>query len=233
MPLNPRRFGRPYKIRKRRAAGQTFGSYWVNQPRDWRGRWMPIGKRAHLIYKNNPRRGVGLRGLARNTVPYARFSTSGTTVGVNAGTILPGRRRRIVVGGYARVEHVDMYKRQVAASAALNTKGAFNRAWNTLGLNEVPAAVRMRKAAKRQVPKTVSDVMAGTRVTAGPAQVRFTSSRKYNPTITVRRGRHKVAYRTSAKGIRAYNKHFERLDRKKAMKKPRPQRRRQAKRSRK
>lgn len=49
-------------------------------------------------------RGVGLRGLKVNFVPYARANKRSQTVGYNAGAIIPGTNKRFVTGSYVRVE---------------------------------------------------------------------------------------------------------------------------------
>src|SRR4029077_9660855 len=54
-------------------------------------------------------RGKGLSGLKRNTVPYTRINKRGSTIGVNAGTIIPGTRKRIVLGGYGRIETMNKH----------------------------------------------------------------------------------------------------------------------------
>lgn len=52
-------------------------------------------------------RGSGLTGLQNNTRPYLRTNKLSTTVGVNSGTVIPGTRKRIAIGAYARVETID------------------------------------------------------------------------------------------------------------------------------
>lgn len=198
--------------------------YDPSQPRDWRGRWVTKSSRGAILYKKNPKRGVGIRGLKRNTVPYARFSTSGTTVGFNSGTILPGRNKRIVAGSYLRVEHVDLYGRQHIATNTLLAKPKARKVIKLFGLEKrVKAAT---KVARAKAPKKVVDALGGTKVDIGGAQARITSSRKYNPTITVRRGPHKVGFKKSNKGIREFNSQITTLERNRAVKvKKRPSRR--------
>lgn len=201
--------------------------YDPSQPRDWRGRWVKKGSRAAVLYKPTSRRGVGLRGFKRNFVPYVRLSTSGTTVGYNAGTIIPGTKntRRLVTGAYFRIEHTDLYGRQKVASTALIAKPKVKRFLRLVGLEKkVNDAV---KSAKANAPRKITDTVGGTRVDVGGAQVRVTSSRKFNPTITIRRGPHKVGYKKANAGIRDFNNHIAVLNGKKAVKKKksRPQRR--------
>src|ERR1044071_218260 len=65
-------------------------------------------RKSKRLYGSNPvTRGVGKSGLARNTVPYLRANKRSQTGGFNAGTILPGTGKRIVFGGYVRVENVN------------------------------------------------------------------------------------------------------------------------------
>jgi hypothetical protein len=201
--------------------------YDPSQPRDWRGRWVKKNSRARILYKPTSNRGVGIRGLKRNFVPYARLSTSGTTVGYNAGTIIPGRKkkRRIVTGAYFRVEHVDLYGRQKVATSALIAKPKTKRLLKAFGLEKkVNDAI---KSAKENSPRKITDTIGGSRVDVGGAQVRVTSQRKFNPTITIRRGPHKVGYAKANKGIREFNNHISVLNAKRDSKvrKARPQRR--------
>lgn len=254
MALNVRRFGnKPRRVHPR--GGKGFN---ILQPRDWRGRWITSrgvhtnseGKkvegalgsaRAYRLYAVNKSaaRGAGFTGLKKNTVPYARISTGGTTVGVNAGTIIPGTGRRVVGGGYFKIEHVSQYKRQKVASDILLTRQLVKMGMrkgvggqNGLGPVATKYMSRAEKSAMRAGPKAASDLLAGHRmdIAGGKAQVRFTSTRKYNPTLTIRRGRHKVSPNLSQKGTVTFNKHIEALNRKRDRTyKPRPQRRKAAK----
>jgi hypothetical protein len=240
------------------SSGSLMGHFIYDQPRDWRGRWVgsrgihndkakgkkvlgPLGSsRAYGLYKhkNAHKRGVGLVGLKKNTVPYARLSTAGTTVGFNAGTILPGSRRRVVFGAYGRIEHEDMYARQKIASNVLISKSLAGTIANRLmgggatGRRATQYMTRAQRAIIRQGPKGLTEVLAGKRmdVAGGRVQARFTSTRKYNPTVTVRRGRHKVSPNLSHKGSVSYARHIEVLNQRKDRKyKPRPARRKAAK----
>lgn len=188
-----------------RLGGRRFSAHL--HPRDYRGRFVRTGGRAEKLYKNTPKRGVGLAGAKKNFTPYARLSTSGTTVGANTGTIIPFTNRRIAIGGYARVEHTEMYGRQKVASGILSSKGLIAGIARRSGLGS--AFNSANRSATRQLGKGASDFLAGKRMNVGGAQARFTSSRKFNPTITIRKGRHKASRAASAKGIREYNQHFE------------------------
>jgi hypothetical protein len=239
-------------------SGKLLGHFVFDQPRDWRGRWVTSrgvvkndkGKRvpsalgtsrAYKLYNpaNASKRGVGISGLKRNTVPYARFSTSGTTLGFNAGTIIPGFHRRIVFGGYGRVEHEDMYARQKVASNVLLARSMGGTVVRRFFGGQAGLAPQMnkymsraQKAAVRQGPKGLAEVLAGKRmdINGGKLQARFTSTRKYNPTITIRRGRHKVSSNLSHKGSVSFARHIEVLNQKRDRSyKPRPARRKAAK----
>ena len=87
---------------------------------------------------------------------------------------------------------------------------------NGLGPIATKYMSRAEKSAMRAGPKAASDLLAGHRmdIAGGKAQVQFTSTRKYNPTITIRRGRHKVSPNLSQKGTVTFNKHIEALNRK-------------------
>ena len=253
MALNVRRFGaKPRRVHPRK--GKAFN---ILQPRDWRGRWITsrgvhtekgqkvqgaLGSaRAYKLYAQNKSaaRGAGFTGLKKNTVPYARVSTGGTTVGINAGTIIPGSGRRVVAGGYFKLESATQYKRQKFASDLLLTRQLTKMAVrkgiggkNGLGPIATKYMSRAERAGVRAGPKALSDTLAGHRmdIAGGKAQVRFTSTRKYNPTITIRRGRHKTSSNLSQKGTVTFNKHIEALNRKRDRGyKPRPQRRKAAK----
>ena len=64
--------------------------------------------RTRRFYSSSPaKRGVGVAGLQRNTVPYARINKRSGTVGVNSGTVIPFTGKRIAVGGYIRLENIN------------------------------------------------------------------------------------------------------------------------------
>jgi hypothetical protein len=163
-------------------------------------------------------RGTGIKGLRKNTIPYARVNKRSSTVGVNAGTIIPGTKKRIVVGGYGKIESINKHTAVDSAIAGRKAK-------------LFPTGTRRRKAASRThgflkhhgVLKNPA-----TRLNVSGSQVRLGTSRVAGPTVIVRRGGHKTAQPISKKGVQKYNSRMSVIAGKKA-KKPRPQRRRAAK----
>lgn len=159
-------------------------------------------------------RGIGISGLAKNTVPYVRANKRSQTSGFNAGTIIPGTNKRIVIGGYTRIEnttrhsHIDTILGQVGAKIA-------------------PKNSRTRKIADF-FRKNVKVTNPAARATLGGAEVRLGTSRGAGPTIIVRRGRHKISQNASMRSIKRFDTHAKKLHARKK-KKARPQRRRSSK----
>ena len=173
--------------------------------------------------KPRARRGqhdAGFKGLKANFVPYTRVNKRSQTAGFNAGTLIPGTHRRVVVGSYARIESTR----------------------NTTALGRAA-----KKRTKRFIPKgskreRVAGYLKKTRVT-NPAlrgsykghEVRLGTSRGAGPTVIVRRGKHRTPQPKSMAGVNQYNKRINDIAGKRATakakrRKSRPQRRRAARR---
>ena len=158
-------------------------------------------------------RGRGIAGLKKNFVPYARVNKSSGTGGFNAGTIIPGTGKRIVFGGYSRIETTDkltaidrMVSKQASKLMPNGTKrGGVRNFWNKNVFFDNPTV----------------------RAKVGGAQVRLGTSRRGGPTIIVRKGRHKVVEMKSYSGTKRYNKRMRTVQNSKIrlQKKPRRERR--------
>jgi hypothetical protein len=155
-------------------------------------------------------RGSGLSGLKANTVPYVRANKRSQTVGVNAGSIIPGTKKRIVIGGYARIE-------STTRTTATDRKVA------ALGSRVAPKGSK-RAAIGKAVRSRVVVTNPAVRAAIGGAQVRLGTSRGAGPTVIVRRGKHKSPQPKSAKGVAKYDNRMRTIAGKKTAK-PRPQRR--------
>lgn len=143
-------------------------------------------------YTDNPKkRGVGLAGLSKNTIPYARVNKHSQTGGFNTGTIIPFTGKRIAFGGYFRVENTS---RRNALDTTLGKIG-----------NKVARKGTKPGAAREWFNKNVHIDNPGVRAKVGGAQVRLGTSRSSGPTIIVRRGSHKTIEKKSRAGLRQYN----------------------------
>lgn len=160
------------------------------------------------LYSSNPiTRGQGKHGLAKNTIPYLRVNKRSQTGGFNTGTIIPGTGKRIVLGGYIRVENT-------------NRKGAIDRALAKAGNKTMPYGTsrgKVRKYFKENVTITNPTIRAN----VGKHQARLSTSRGAGPTITLRRGKHKTPLAKSRAGVKKYDRRMKSI----AGKKARPQRR--------
>lgn len=154
-------------------------------------------------------RGQGISGLKKNTVPYARVNKRSSTVGVNAGTVIPGTSKRVVLGAYARLE---------STSKETSVDKALARASGPIGRN------RYARLAAKKAGKVVSRRTAGIRKRAGRGEVRLGTSRGAGPTVIYRLGNHKTPQPKSVAGVRRYQNRVTQLQSRK-VKKPRPQRR--------
>lgn len=176
-----------------------------------RGRRTKSRSRRHYGH-DRTRRGEGIAGLKKNFTPYARLNKNSSTGGFNVGTIIPGMNKRIVIGGYARLEGT---KRKTALDSLVSrnanklmpkgtTAGAVRGFWN----------------------KNVFFDNPGVRVKMGGTQARLATSRASGPTIVIRRGKHKVVEAKSFAGMKRYNTRMRTISKARAKtKKPRPQRR--------
>lgn len=155
-------------------------------------------------------RGIGVTGLKKNFVPYARVNKRSQTIGYNAGTILPGRKKRIVTGTYFRIENT-------------NKKGAIDNALKGFGKIAAPKKTR-RRSVVNYFKKNVTVATPAVRAAVGGAEVRLGTSRGAGPTVIVRRGKHKVSQQASFKAMKRYDTHARKLNAKRQSA-PRPQRR--------
>lgn len=178
---------------------------------------------ASLTAGRTPRpggRGKGLSGLKRNTIPYARVNKRGSTVGVNAGTIIPGTRKRIVLGGYGRIE--TMNKHTAVDKAIAGRKASL-----------IPKGSKRAKVAGRAHSFLSSHGVLknpALRVNIAGSQARLGTSRMGGPTVILRRGRHRTRQSKSRAGVQKYNNRMATIAGHKAKTKvARPQRRKAAK----
>lgn len=156
-------------------------------------------------------RGIGVKGIRKNTVPYVRANKRSQTLGANAGTIIPGTGKRLVIGGYARLENTSK-------------KNAVDNALRGIGNSIFPRGTT-RGRAKKYFRENVTVTNPAVRAKMGGAEVRLGTSRGSGPTVILRRGRHKVSQNASRKAIKRYDTHARKLNAKRQGK-PRPQRRR-------
>ena len=164
-------------------------------------------------------RGVGISGLKKNFIPYARVSRRSTTIGANTGAFIPGTNKRIVVGNYARIENVKK------GSKVDSSISQWARRIAPKGSKRAAVAEHIRKNAKFSNP-AIRYSTPGTSSRHG-TEVRLGTSRKAGPTLIVRRGSHKRTRNQSKAGIAQYDKRMSAISGKKVSK-PRPTRRRQA-----
>lgn len=198
-------------------------------PRDRHGRWVrsgvgsisrtaaSTGRKAKSTGKSKgtSNRPSGLKGLKAATVPYVRVNKRSQTVGVNAGTVIPGTRKRIVGGAYLRVESTTRH-----TSADKIAGKAANRV--------LPKGTRRGKAA-RAFKRNFSVNNPAIRATSKNVQARVGTSRGAGPTLVVRRGKHKAPQAKSYSGIKSYDTRMRALQGvKQASKTARPQRRKAA-----
>lgn len=165
-------------------------------------------KKSRRIYSSNPvTRGQGKSGLLKNTVPYLRANKRSQTGGFNAGTILPGTGKRIVFGGYVRVENV-------------NRKGAIDRALAKAGSKAMPYGTTRGKV-RKYLKNNVTITNPAIRANVGKHQARLSTSRGAGPTITLRRGKHKTPLAKSRAGVKRYDQRMRSIAGKKAGRKRR------------
>lgn len=156
-------------------------------------------------------RGIGVKGIRKNTVPYVRANKRSQTLGANAGTIIPGTGKRLVIGGYARIENTSK-------------KNAVDNALRGIGNSVFPRGTK-RGLAKKYFRDNVTVTNPAMRAKVGGAEVRLGTSRGSGPTVILRRGKHKVSQNAARKAIKRYDTQARKLNAKRQGK-PRPQRRR-------
>jgi len=159
------------------------------------------------IYSSNPiSRGVGVSGAKKNLIPYVRANQRSQTAGFNVGTIIPGTGKRVVAGGYVRLENT---RRGGIISDALNA---------TVPRNSLAGKAR------RYFNENVTVTNPAVRANIPGGQARLATSRSGGATVTFRRGKHKVPQALSKKGVKEYDLRMAKLQ-KKQLKPGRPQRR--------
>lgn len=147
--------------------------------------------RSRRIYGQTKNRPTGMSGLKRNTVPYARANKRSQTVGFNAGTIIPGTKKRIVIGGYARLESTV---RKTAVDRAVD-----KAAYKYLGKNT------KRSAVGKYLRQNVSSTPPAVRVKIGGAETRLGTSRGAGPTVIIRKGKHPTPVNKTRSGLKRYD----------------------------
>jgi len=176
-----------------------------------RGRKNKSKTRRHYGHDRN-KRGVGIAGLKKNFTPYARINQNSATGGFNVGSIIPGMNRRIVIGGYTRIEST---KRKTALNSMVSRNA------NKLMPNGTTAG-----AVRGFWNKNVFFDNPGMRVKIGGTQTRLATSRASGPTLVIRRGKHKVVQAKTFAGMKRYNTRMRTISKARAKtKKPRQQRR--------
>lgn len=167
-------------------------------------------RKSHRKYSTNPvARGQGKSGLIKNTVPYVRVNKRSQTGGFNAGTVIPGTGKRIVFGGYVRLENT---------SGKSGVDKLFGKA-----ANAVAPYGSTRGKVRKYLRNNVQITNPAIRANVGGHQARLSTSRNAGPTITFRRGSHKTPLTASRNGVKAYDRRMRSIA---GTKVGRPQRRR-------
>ena len=228
-----------------------MGHYNPNQLRDKNGRWVSTGgrrltraqrsranKKIHAqrravstkiltIDKAASRqgRGVGVQGLERNLIPYARISKRSATVGANTGTFIPFTNKRVTFGGYFKFED---------AKKVTDVDRIAGKAWNAIAPKGSTADLVGRHIAKHvKVDNPALRYSAPGTGSRNGVEVRLGTSRKSGPTLTIRRGTHKRTRSESISGIKKFDTQMRKVQGKRVKQStPRPTRRRQAARKR-
>lgn len=143
-------------------------------------------------------RGEGFSGLAKNAIPYVRVNKRSQTSGFNAGTIIPGTNKRIVIGAYTRFENT-------------NRKNFLDTALGKIGSRVAPRNSTQRSL-MNYFKKNITVTNPALRARIGGAEARISTSRGAGPTIVVRRGRHKVSTEASRKAIKRYDMYARKLN---------------------
>lgn len=160
-------------------------------------------------------RGIGVTGLKKNVIPYIRVNKHSQTTGVNSGTIIPFTKKRIVMGGYVRVENTTK-------------ANAFDKFIGKTADKIAPKGSYTGKV-RRYINQNVTITNPAVRAAIGGAEVRLGTSRGSGPTVILRRGAHKSSRQASYKSIKRYDTHMRKIQAgRNAKKRARPQRRRKA-----
>lgn len=160
-------------------------------------------------------RGLGVSGLKKNVIPYIRVNKHSQTTGVNSGTIIPFTKKRIVMGGYVRVENTTK-------------KNAFDKFVSQTADKLAPRGSKAGKV-RNYWNRNISISNPAVRAAIGGAEVRLATSRGAGPTVVLRRGAHKTSRHASYKSIKRYDTQMRKIQaQRSAKKRARPQRRRKA-----
>jgi hypothetical protein len=165
-------------------------------------------RKAKRKYSTNPEaRGQGFRGYKKNTVPYLRANKRSQTAGFNTGSILPGTGKRLVLGGYIRIEN-------------RSNKGAIDKAIARAGNATMPYGTSRGKV-RKYLKNNVQITNPAIRANVGKHQARLSTSRGAGPTVTLRRGKHKTPLTKSRQGVKRYDTRMRSIAGKKAKRKGR------------
>lgn len=147
--------------------------------------------KSRRIYGQSKNRPTGIQGLKRNTIPYARANKRSQTLGFNAGTIIPGTKKRIVIGGYARLESTVR-------------KTAVDRAVDKAAYKYLGKGTKRSKVGK-YIRKNASITAPAVRVRIAGAETRLGTSRGAGPTVIIRRGKHPTPVNKTRTGLKRYD----------------------------
>ena len=163
-------------------------------------------RKSKRLYSSNPvTRGQGKSGFKKNATPYLRANKRSQTAGFNTGSILPGTGKRLVFGGYVRIENT-------------NRKGAIDKALAKAGNKAMPYGTSRGKV-RKYFKENVSVTNPTIRANVGSHQARLGSSRGAGPTIILRRGKHKTPLAKTRAGVKRYDQRMKSIAGKKAKRK--------------
>jgi hypothetical protein len=149
------------------------------------------GGRSRGVVPTSESRGTGSKGLRRNFVPYVRVNKRSQTVGYNAGTLIPGTGKRLVMGSYIRLE-------------SRSRKTATDRAIAKVTHSLAPKGTK-RGAARAYAAKNITVTNPALRANVGGSQIRLGSSRGSGPTVILRRGSHRASQKSAFNGIKKFD----------------------------
>lgn len=157
------------------------------------------------------KRGIGVAGLQKNATPYLRLNKRSATIGGNTGTIIPFTGKRVVAGGYLRIENVGR-------------KNALDTATTKIA-NRIARPGTKPGAARKWFNENVTIKNPAVRANVGGAQVRLGTSRSSGLTLIVRKGSHKTVQPKSKAGVNKFNTRMAVLQKKRSTGKRRRARR--------
>jgi hypothetical protein len=203
---------KPYVFTPARAAALAKAREKARIKNMARGHETRMRSRRH--YSASPtKRGQGFEGLKRNFVPYARVNKGSGTGGFNVGTVIPGTGKRIVFGGYSRIE-------------TMNRKTAIDKMVSK-GASKIMPHGTKRGGIRTFWNKNISFDNPTVRVKMKGGEARLGTSRRHGPTLIFRSGRHKVVEARTFGGTKRYKRRMNTIQnsRIRTKKKPRQQRR--------